>query len=94
MALNARLRSIVDWLNEGYPTGVPPRDYIPLLALLRRRLSEREVRDIAEELAQQEDDLSHADIGVQITYITDALPRQEDIERVARHLGWSEAESG
>ena len=37
MALNTRLTGILDWLREGYPAGVPPKDYIPLLALLRRR---------------------------------------------------------
>jgi len=30
MALNDRLRGVVDWLLEGYPAGVPPKDYIPL----------------------------------------------------------------
>lgn len=96
MALNERLRSIVDWLNEGYPTGVPPKDYIPLIALLRRRLTESEVREIADALAQDED-TSRTDIGVQITHITDALPRQEDIERVESHLshlGWPDANAG
>lgn len=94
MALNERLRTIVDWLNEGYPSGVPPKDYIPLLALLRRRLTEDEVRAIAEALVQEEDDPSGTDIGVQITHITDALPRHEDIERVRSRLsdlGWPEA---
>ena len=37
MALNTRLLGVLDWLREGYPAGVPPKDYIPLLALLRRR---------------------------------------------------------
>ena len=43
MALNARLRGVMDWLLEGYPAGVPPKDYIPLVALLRRRLSDEEM---------------------------------------------------
>ena len=30
MPLNTRLRSVMDWLLEGYPAGVPPKDYIPL----------------------------------------------------------------
>ena len=33
MALNTRLLGVLDWLREGYPAGVPPKDYIPLLAL-------------------------------------------------------------
>ncbi|WP_018155080.1 DUF3349 domain-containing protein [Demetria terragena] len=91
MTLNNKLRSVVDWLQAGYPAGVPPTDYIPLLALLRRGLTEDEVREVAEELAASIEDMSHTDIGVHITQITDALPSQADINRVARRLhvhGW------
>ena len=80
-----RLRGILDWLREGYPTGVPPKDYIPLLALLRRQLSEDEVQEVAREIART-DDASTADIAVHITKITDALPSAEDIARVEARL--------
>lgn len=30
----------LNWLRAGYPGGVPDTDYQPLLALLRRRLTE------------------------------------------------------
>ena len=30
--------SVLNWLHEGYPAGVPPKDYFPLLALLKRSL--------------------------------------------------------
>jgi hypothetical protein len=86
-----RLRSVLDWLREGYPAGVPPTDYIPLLALLRRRLTEDEVREVAAEIAQL-DAAEPADIGVRITRITDALPGPEDVARVearlTEHHGW------
>lgn len=85
MALNDRLRAVVDWLLEGYPAGVPPKDYIPLVALLRRRLSEEEIREIADEIATHSE-LSATDIGVSITRMTDALPSHEDIARVEEHL--------
>lgn len=88
MTLNDKLRAVVDWLHEGYPTGVPPTDYIPLLALLRRRLSEDEVREVALELATSNSH-SPTDIGVLITRITDALPSEDDIRRVQEHLGRS-----
>jgi Protein of unknown function (DUF3349) len=94
MTLNRRLSGILDWLREGYPTGVPPTDYIPLLALLRRRLTEDEVREIAVAVAELGNDgeNGNAEIGVQITKLTDAMPSPEDIERVeARlisHHGW------
>lgn len=88
-----RLRGILDWLREGYPTGIPPKDYIPLLALLRRRLTEDEVREIAGEIAAL-DHPDAEDIGVHITKLTDALPSAEDVARVearlTEHHGWPE----
>ena len=90
MALNDRLRGVVDWLLEGYPAGVPPKDYIPLVALLRRRLSEEEIREIATEIAEHSGPEAGGnpttDIGVSITRLTDALPSQQDIARVEDHL--------
>jgi uncharacterized protein DUF3349 len=87
MALNARLRGVMDWLLEGYPAGVPPKDYIPLIALLRRRLSDDEIREIAAEIAELgADQTTQADIGVSISRLTDALPSPEDIARVEQHL--------
>ena len=37
------LENVLAWLHEGYPDGVPPKDYFPLLALLKRSLTEDEV---------------------------------------------------
>ncbi|BCK57779.1 DUF3349 domain-containing protein [Nocardia wallacei] len=92
MALSALLTKIVDWLRAGYPHGVPDTDYVPLLALLARRLTEDEVRAVAEELiAQGALPADRADIGVGITRITDAMPREADLARVREHLlagGW------
>ena len=94
MALNTRLSGILDWLREGYPAGVPPKDYIPLLALLRRSLTEDEVREIAHAVAELGNGSENgaAEIGVQITKLTDAMPTPEDIERVearlASHHDW------
>jgi hypothetical protein len=93
--LNTRLRGVLDWLLEGYPAGVPPKDYIPLLALLRRQLTEDEVREIAAEMAALSPNGAPPgaeDIGVRITRITDALPSPDDVARVEAHLnehhGW------
>ena len=88
MALKARLRGVMDWLPEGYPAGVPPKDYIPLVALLRRRLSDDEIRQIADEIATlgYEPGETSNDIGVSITQLTDALPSPQDVARVEEHL--------
>lgn len=88
--MNAFLSKIVGWLRAGYPDGVPRNDYLPLLALLERRLSHDEVKLVAAEvMARGETD--DIDIAVAITSITDELPTPADIERVRVRLaekGW------
>jgi hypothetical protein len=84
------LNAIVSWLRAGYPEGVPPHDYMPVLALLSRRLTTDEVTAVASELMQR-GDFDQVDIGVAITQITDELPSSDDIERVRKRLaakGW------
>ena len=88
--MNRFLTSIVAWLRAGYPEGIPPTDYFPVLALLSRRLSHDEVKAVAHELTHRGgfDDI---DIGVLITQLTDELPSPEDVERVRSRLaakGW------
>jgi hypothetical protein len=90
MKMNGFLARIVAWLNAGYPDGVPGPDRVPLLALLTRRLSDEEVRTVAQDLIDQ-GKFDHVDIGVLITQITDELPSPEDVERVRERLatkGW------
>jgi Protein of unknown function (DUF3349) len=88
--VNRFLTSIVSWLRAGYPEGIPPTDYFPVLALLSRRLSSDEVKTVAGELMQR-GDFDDVDIGVLITQFTDQLPSPEDVERVRTRLaakGW------
>jgi len=88
--VNRFLTSIVNWLRAGYPEGIPPTDYFPVLALLSRRLSSDEVKAVASEFMQR-GDFDDVDIGVLITRLTDQLPSPEDIERVRTRLaakGW------
>jgi hypothetical protein len=65
---------------------------MPLLALLRRRLSDDEVAAVATELAARGQlNIDVADIGAAITRITDEPPSPADLERVQRELeaiGW------
>jgi hypothetical protein len=88
--VNRFLTSIVAWLRAGYPEGIPPTDYFPVLALLSRRLSNDEVKAVTRELMRQAD-IDDIDIGVLITQMTDELPSPADIERVRARLaakGW------
>jgi hypothetical protein len=88
--VNRFLTSVVAWLRAGYPEGIPPTDYVPVLALLSRRLSNDEVKVVTRELIAR-GDFDHVDIGVLITQITDELPAPNDVERVRERLaakGW------
>ena len=86
MTLPPVLSSLVGWLRAGYPQGVPERDYIPLLALLARRLTSDEVAAVATELSRQGDAIDNIDIGTLITRVTNELPRNEDVDRVRKQL--------
>ncbi|NRH34736.1 DUF3349 domain-containing protein [Rhodococcus sp. MS13] len=92
MALPPFLTSIVGWLRAGYPNGVPEQDYIPLFALLTRRLSEAEVDAVADALIEEGDlPIEKTDIQVLITKITNEMPLETDVDRVRNHLadgGW------
>lgn len=88
--MNRFLNSVVAWLRAGYPDGIPPTDYFPVLALLSRRLSNDDVKLVARDLMQR-GDFDHVDIGVLITQLTDELPTPPDVERVRERLaakGW------
>ena len=92
MGLGDLAARMVAFIRAGYPQGVPETDYIPLLALLRRRLSDDEVAAVTTQLAARgEMNIDSADIGVAITRITDEIPSPADLERVKRRLdtiGW------
>ncbi|SDD65085.1 DUF3349 domain-containing protein [Rhodococcus tukisamuensis] len=86
------LTSIIGWLRKGYPNGVPEQDYVPLIALLCRRLSDEEVVAVTDALIEQgQAPIDRVEIGVLITRLTDEMPLESDIARVSEHLttgGW------
>ena len=91
MALPPFLSSIIDWLRAGYPEGVPDVDYIPLFALLGSQLTDPEVSEIADELANESDPDSAATIRKAISAVTHEQVLDSDIARVRAHLaagGW------
>lgn len=97
MPLSGLLTRIVAFLRAGYPEGVPANDYVPLLALLRRRLSDDEVVAVAKELmCTGQMPVEGTDVRVAITKLTDGMPSSEDTERVKRRLvaaGWPVTDS-
>jgi hypothetical protein len=86
--------NVVGWLHDGYPQGVPPKDYFPLLALLMRSLTEEEVVKAARTIVRRVD----ADTPVTEQQIRDAIheviekePNPEEMRQVAGRLasvGW------
>ena len=88
----ALLTSILGWLRKGYPQGVPTQDYVPLLALLRRRLSDDETVWVARQILESgHAPIGSADIGVLISKVTNEMPSDTDVNRVREHLeaaGW------
>ncbi|MBI3228238.1 MAG: DUF3349 domain-containing protein [Mycolicibacterium cosmeticum] len=92
VALSDVLARVLGFLRAGYPEGVPPGDYIPLVAVLRRRLSEDEVLTLANELISEGSKPAHGtDVRVAITKLTDEMPSHEDVQRVEHRLlaaGW------
>lgn len=92
MGLASWVTSVVGWLKAGYPDGVPEADYVPLLAVLARRLSTDEVVSVARQLMRDGRlPVDDVDIGTVITKISDELPREEDVARVRTRLalgGW------
>jgi hypothetical protein len=89
------LARTLEWMRAGYPTGVPRQDYVALLGLLRRKLTDDEVHKIARDLADQarpNGDTITTEVIEQM--INDAVLQQaspEDIARVSARLaagGW------
>lgn len=91
MALSSAVSSVLQFLQAGYPEGIPRQDFLPLLALLRRRLTEDEVNEVARSLVDADDTDSRSAMYEAISAITNDAPRPEDIARVRARLaggGW------
>lgn len=81
------LGRVLDWLRAGYPEGVPPKDYTPLLALLRRTLTAEELTAVVTALALQETDpVRVSQIRAAIAGVTSATPDDDEVRRVAMLL--------
>ena len=86
------LSRVIAWLRAGYPEGVPAHDYVPLLALLQRRLTRAEVKQVAKSLRRSGvSPATAADISAAIEELIQQRPSQADLERVRDRLakkGW------
>ncbi|MFD1814983.1 DUF3349 domain-containing protein [Rhodococcus gannanensis] len=94
--------ALVRWLRDGYPDGIPPKDHIPLVAVLARRLTSDQIKAVAVALAEEalteetgrgeDPSIERDEIGEAITQVAHTEPSAEDIARVEAVLtsaGWS-----
>jgi hypothetical protein len=87
MGLGRPVSRIVAFLRAGYPRYAPALGYVPLLALLPRRVSDDEIATIAGKLLRpRHRQIDNTDVGVGIIDVTDEMPSTDDIERVQRRL--------
>ncbi|OBF28642.1 DUF3349 domain-containing protein [Mycobacterium sp. ACS4331] len=88
------LDNVLHWLHDGYPQGVPTKDYFPLLALLARTLTEEEVKLAARVVLLQSDDaapVTPEQIEQAIREVAEKEPNPQEIHQVAARLasvGW------
>jgi uncharacterized protein DUF3349 len=89
----AYFRAVIQWLQVGYPEGVPGPDRIALLALLRSTpLTENQIEQVVDSIDEEVDD-GVVDRDVIADFISDAHydAGPENIARVASRLaaaGW------
>lgn len=89
---------VLNWLEAGYPDGIPRQDRFPLIALLRRRLSDDQVREIAADLTtpgaletRGDDPITQDEIEELISRQLAESPSADDVSRVSARLaagGW------
>jgi uncharacterized protein (DUF2267 family) len=87
------LDNVLRWLHDGYPEGVPPKDYFALLALLKRSLTEEEVVRAAQSILRgsDSDTVTEDEIRTAVQAVIDKEPNPEEIHQVASRLasvGW------
>ena len=87
------MENVLAWLHEGYPEGVPQKDYFPLLALLKRSLTEDEVIKAAQSILKSTDTdtVTETEIRKAVQDVIAKEPNPEEIHQVASRLasvGW------
>ena len=94
------LQSVLGWLHKVYPDGIPRTDYYPLLALLKRSLSEDEVVQATFTVlkdANPEDPVTAEQIRAAIRETAEKEPTSDEVNQVAGRLamvGWPLADHG
>lgn len=86
--------SVLGWVHQGYPHGVPQKDYFPLLALLLRTLDEEDVVTAAATILKSADfntPVTEEQIRDAVRQVIETEPNPEEVHQVAARLasvGW------
>ena len=93
-------QSVLGWLHQVYPDGIPRTDYFPLIALLKRSLSEDEVVQATFSVLKggdPEDPVTAEQIREAIRETAEKEPTSGEVNQVAGRLamvGWPLADHG
>ncbi|GAB3928313.1 hypothetical protein GCM10011575_12010 [Microlunatus endophyticus] len=88
---------VIGWLTAGYPEGIPAADRFPVIAVLKRRLTDEQVHEIVEELTHKDSPaladgvITHDEVEALIQRILSEQPTHDEIRRVSARLaagGW------
>lgn len=85
-----------NWLTAGYPEGIPATDRFAVIALLKRRLSDDQIRRIVSNItltwAESDDVVIREDeVAELIEHVLQQPPSEADLQRVSARLsmaGW------
>lgn len=93
---------ILDWLRAGYPDGIPPGDYPPVLGVLARVLTDDDIEAIADQLALQSvsngvEPITPESVRAMVREHAFQSATPDDVRRVSALLaagGWPLADAG
>ncbi|WP_096459650.1 DUF3349 domain-containing protein [Corynebacterium suranareeae] len=83
----------LNWLRQGYPSGVPRHDTFALFYVLERELTEEDLNELADLLIEEGENnglhdkpITREKIGKLITHVHSQPPETEDIDRIQKKL--------
>ena len=84
---------VLNWLRQGYPSGIPNQDTFALFFVLERELTEADLRELAELIIAEGDattlrakPITREAIARLIEHVHNQPPEEEDITRIQHML--------
>lgn len=83
----------LNWLRQGYPSGIPNHDTFALFYVLERELTEQDLNELVELIIAEGESttlhpkpITREQIGKLISQVHDQQPEEEDISRIQEKL--------